>query len=325
VKSSVVLEVEGLKTYFYTEEGVGKAVDDVSFSLDSGEILGIVGESGCGKSVTSLSIMRLIPQPPGRIEGGRILFKGDDLLDLPESKMRKVRGNSISMIFQEPMTSLNPVFTVGRQIAESLEVHTHLSKKEIRARCVELLTLVGIPSPERRLDEYPHQFSGGMRQRVMIAIALACDPEIVIADEPTTALDVTIQAQILDLMRRLCSELNMSILLITHDLAVIAEMAQRVIVMYAGKVVEEASVTSLFKDPKHPYTQGLLRSIPRLDHDAEELESIEGLVPSPFNRPEGCGFKNRCPRRFESCDVTPALKAVNDSRVACWLYEKEGS
>ncbi|MFO7171463.1 MAG: ABC transporter ATP-binding protein [Bacillota bacterium] len=317
--SDKLVEIRNLRTYFYTEDGVMPAVDGVSLYIRRGETLGVVGESGCGKSVTSLSIMRLIPSPPGKIVEGEILFEGRDLLKLPEPEMRKIRGNEISMIFQEPMTSLNPVFTVGDQIAEAIMLHQGLNYKEAMAKAVEMLRLVGIPAPEKRVKDYPHQMSGGMRQRVMIAMALSCNPKLLIADEPTTALDVTIQAQILDLMRKLKKELGMAIMLITHDLGVVAEMCERVVVMYAGKVVEEADVVSLFKQPLHPYTEGLLQSIPRLDEDRERLHVIEGVVPNPLNMPQGCRFHPRCPYAIDKCrEVEPPLEPVGDGRfVAC--------
>src|SRR5690554_2681860 len=298
-----LLSVRGLKTHFYTEDGVVPAVDGISFDLERGGALGIVGESGSGKSVTSLSIMRLIPSPPGKIVAGEILFEGEDLLKKSEAEMRKIRGNDISMIFQEPMTSLNPVFTVGDQIMEAIMLHQRLDKKAAREKAIEMLKLVGIPEPQRRVDEYPHQLSGGMRQRVMIAMALSCNPKLLIADEPTTALDVTIQAQILDLMRKLREELGTAIILITHDLGVIAEMVEEVIVMYAGQIVERTDVRSLFRSPKHPYTEGLLGSLPKLGQKTERLQTIEGVVPSPFNMPEGCRFHPRCKYARDICAV----------------------
>ena len=320
-----VLEVRHLKTYFLTEDGEGKAVDDVSFSIGRGEVLGLVGESGCGKSVTSLSIMRLVPDPPGKILGGQILFNGRNLLELSEEEMRTVRGRDVSMVFQEPMTSLNPVFTVGDQIQEGYILHTGASKKDARARTIELMKLVNIPAPETRIDDYPHQFSGGMRQRIMIAMALACNPKVVICDEPTTALDVTIQAQILELLNTLRTEMGTAILLITHDLAVIAETAHRVVVMYAGKVVEEAEVRALFAKPLHPYTQGLMGSIPRVDQKSDRLASIEGVVPSPFGLPDGCRFYNRCNQRLDLCKTQcPTLvdkgEPGHPHTVACHIY-----
>ena len=318
-----LIEVRDLKTYFRTDDGMVPSVDGVSLHIDAGETLGVVGESGCGKSVTSLSIMRLIPIPPGRIVSGEILFQGEDLLKKSEDEMRAIRGNDISMIFQEPMTSLNPVYTCGDQIAEAIELHQGRGRKDAMDMAVEMLRLVGIPLPERRVGEYPHRLSGGMRQRVMIAMALSCNPRLLIADEPTTALDVTIQAQILELMRKLKNELGMAIMLITHDLGVIAEMAERVIVMYAGKVVEEAGVSSLFRDPLHPYTRGLLRAIPRLDEERERLHVIEGVVPNPLRLPDGCRFSPRCPHVMEVCRrEEPRLSEVGAGRrLACWLRD----
>jgi len=314
-----LLSVRNLKTYFQTEDGEVPAVDGVSFDLEAGETLGIVGESGCGKSVTSLSIMRLIPSPPGRIAGGEIIFDGEDLLKKTPAEMRKIRGNEISMIFQEPMTSLNPVFTIGDQIMEAIILHQKLSKKEARERAIEMLRLVGIPSPEQRVDEYPHQLSGGMRQRVMIAMALSCNPRLLIADEPTTALDVTIQAQILELLQRLQEEFGMAIIMITHDLGVVAGMVDRVIVMYAGKVVEEAPVRELFRNPLHPYTIGLLGSIPKLHQAQERLQTIEGVVPSPFNMPRGCRFHPRCPYARPACEEAqpPLMELAPGHFAAC--------
>ena len=320
-----LLEVNNLKTYFHTFDGIAKAVDDVSIYLDKGETLGIVGESGCGKSVTSLSIMRLIPNPPGRIEGGEINFRGMNLLSLPLRRMQSIRGNSISMIFQEPMTSLNPVYTVGDQIAETLVLHQGLSHRESLDRAVDMLAKVQIPSPAKRAGEYPHQLSGGMRQRAMIAMALACSPEILIADEPTTALDVTIQAQILDLMAGLKEEFGSAIIMITHDLGVIAQIAQRIAVMYAGKVVEEGTNLEIFEEARHPYTKGLLRSIPRLGERSREgrkrLYEIEGIVPSLYGLPAGCIFSPRCPQVMDICrQKMPELIAAGPThRVRCWL------
>ena len=324
---SHLLHVQELKTYFYTFEGTARAVDDVSFHLNKGETLGLVGESGCGKSVTALSLMRLIPEPPGRIVHGKIDFDGINLPDLSMSEMRNIRGNRISMIFQEPMTSLNPVFTIGNQLAEMFMFHQKLSKKESWNRSIEMLRLVQIPSPEKRVLEYPYQLSGGMRQRAMIAMALACDPEILIADEPTTALDVTIQAQVLDLMVELKENFDAAIILITHDLGVVAEIAQRVAVMYAGKVVEEAQALSLFEDPKHPYTRGLLKSIPKLGqrakHGRRRLQEIPGVVPSLYELPAGCSFYPRCSQAKAICqENVPELIDLEDShRVRCWLYQ----
>uniref|UniRef100_A0A831ZZN5 ABC transporter ATP-binding protein n=1 Tax=Desulfacinum infernum TaxID=35837 RepID=A0A831ZZN5_9BACT len=318
-----LLQVEHLVTSFHTDRGTVKAVDDVSFSVDAGKTLALVGESGCGKSVTALSIMQLIPVPPGKITSGRILFDGTDLLRLSESEMRRVRGNKISMIFQEPMTSLNPVFRVGDQIAEVLELHEKLSRKEALDRAVDLLRMVGIPSPETRLRDYPHQMSGGMRQRVMIAMALACNPRLLIADEPTTALDVTIQAQILELMDALRRTTGTAVLLITHDLGVVAETAEHVVVMYAGRVVEEAPVRELFHQPMHPYTQGLLRSIPSLvDEEKRRLEAIPGVVPSLLALPVGCKFNDRCRFVMPRChEEEPPLMALQPGHsVRCWLY-----
>jgi len=321
-----LLSVRDLKTHFFTFEGVARAVDNVSFNLSKGEILGIVGESGCGKSVTAQTVMRLIPVPPGRIVQGRIEFDGMDLVQLSMEEMRTVRGKRISMIFQEPMTSLNPVYTVGNQISEMFMLHENLDKKQSMDRSVEMLQKVQIPAPESRVHEYPHQLSGGMRQRAMIAMALSCNPEILIADEPTTALDVTIQAQILDLMIQLKEDYETAIMMITHDLGVIAELAERVIVMYAGKIVEEASTQELFDDPKHPYTQGLLASIPTLgdrsQHGRQRLQEIEGIVPSLYNLPAGCSFFPRCPKAMETCrDNAPDLKTLNSAhQVRCWLY-----
>jgi oligopeptide/dipeptide ABC transporter ATP-binding protein len=317
-----LLRVEHLVTSFRTDRGVIRAVDDISFVIPKGQTVGLVGESGCGKSVTSLSILRLIQSPPGRIEhGSRIYFGADDLVTLPEPEMRKLRGNRISMIFQEPMTSLNPVFTIGDQISEVFRLHQGLSKKAARERAVEMLRLVRIPAPEQRIDEYPHQLSGGMRQRIMIAMALACRPELLIADEPTTALDVTIQAQILELMASLQRELQMSILLITHDLGVVAEVCDHVIVMYAGRIVEQGSVREIFSNPTHPYTQGLLASIPRLGRKEEYLPTIDGMVPSLANLPRGCRFQDRCKQSHDRCrELEPQLKSLaGGHQTACWL------
>jgi len=318
-----ILKVSNLKTYFYTDEGVIPGVDGVDFEVKKRETLAIVGESGCGKSVTSLSILRLIPNPPGKIIEGEILYNGKDLLKFSEKEMRKIRGNEISMIFQEPMTSLNPVFTVGRQIMESLIIHQNMNKAQARERAIEMLKLVGIPLPEKRIDNYPHQLSGGMRQRVMIAMALACNPKILIADEPTTALDVTIQAQILRLMYDLKEKIDTSIILITHDLGVVAQIAENVMVMYAGKAVEYADVKSLFQNPLHPYTVGLLNSIPKINQQQEKLYNIKGNVPSPRNYPKGCRFAPRCEEAEKIClDKEPQLITVNGNRkVRCWKYK----
>jgi len=319
-----LLDVQNLKTYFFTEDGMVPAVDGVSFYINTGETLAVVGESGSGKSVTSTSILRLIPSPPGRIVEGTITFEGESLLSKTEEQMQQIRGNRISMIFQEPMTSLNPVHRVGDQIAETYRLHRGLGHAEAMERAVRMLERVGIPSPEKRARDYPHQLSGGMRQRVMIAMALACRPSLLIADEPTTALDVTIQAQILDLMRKLQEESKTSILLITHDLGVVAEMADRVVVMYAGKIVEEGHVLDIFKNPLHPYTRGLLGSIPRLHWQRRSLlPSIEGVVPNPLEFPAGCRFNPRCSEAVARCRVEePALLTIESShKVACWLRE----
>ncbi len=315
-----LLEVRDLRTSFYTEEGVARAVDGVSFVVGRGQTLGLVGESGCGKSVSAFSIMRLVPDPPGRIEAGQILLKGRDLLALEEEEMRRVRGDDIAMIFQEPMTSLNPVLTCGFQIIEAVVLHQQVPKQEARARAVEMLQLVGIPAPEQRIDEYPHQLSGGMRQRVMIAMALACNPDVLIADEPTTALDVTIQAQILALLESLQESLQMAIVMITHDLGVIAETADQVAVMYAGQVVEYAETQVLFTRPRHPYTRGLLRSIPRLDAEQERLDIIPGVVPDARSFPPGCRFAPRCPLADAHCRAeAPPLEEVEAGHWAsCW-------
>ena len=297
-----LLEVNDLRTYFYTQEGVVKAVDGTSYSVEEGETLGLVGESGCGKSVSALSILRLIPSPPGKIVSGEIMFQGRDLLKLDENEMRRIRGNDIAMVFQEPMTSLNPVLTIGRQITESLELHQDLRGRAARERAVELLELVGIPAARSRIDDYPHQFSGGMRQRVMIAMAMSCNPKILLADEPTTALDVTIQAQILEVMARLSREFGTAVIIITHNLGVVARYADRVNVMYAGKVIERADAAELYANPKHPYTVGLLNSVPRLDeHRQEKLIPIEGLPPDLAHLPEGCSFYPRCDWRTDQC------------------------
>ncbi|HYI22924.1 MAG TPA: ABC transporter ATP-binding protein [Candidatus Limnocylindrales bacterium] len=321
----VLLDVRGLRTSFKLREGSVRAVTGVDFSVRRGEILGLVGESGCGKSVSSLSIMRLI-SPPGVIEGGEVIFDGQDLLKLPIDDMRKIRGNRISMIFQQPSSALNPVMQTGRQVGEVLEIHRGMKKKAARARSLELMQMVGIPDPKRRLDAYPHEMSGGMAQRVMIAMALACEPELLIADEPTTALDVTIQAQILDLMRRLQRETGTAIILITHDLGVVAEMCDRVAVMYAGEIIEQTDTRTLFRKPLHPYTKGLIGSVPILGQPKDELTTISGMVPNLIDLPEGCRFAPRCTSR-EEFNVSPAtehhpeLRTVSgDHRVRCWLY-----
>lgn len=321
-----LLEVKGLKTYFYTEDGVVRAVDGVNFEVYPGEVLGIVGESGCGKSVTSLSIMRLISRP-GRVDAGEILFDGEDLLKLSEDDMTKVRGNRISMIFQQPQTALNPVFKVGDQLAEVLNVHQDMGKEAGHKRAIELLKMVGVPDPARRVEAYPHELSGGMAQRVMIAMALACVPELLIADEPTTALDVTIQAQILDLIRDMRRDLGTSVILITHDLGVVAEMAERVAVMYAGEIVEQTDVQLLFDEPLHPYTQGLIGSIPVLGEIKEKLDVIPGSVPNLVNLPPGCRFAPRCQARFKHAltictETKPELQEIKSGhQVRCWLYQ----
>jgi peptide/nickel transport system ATP-binding protein len=315
-----LLEVRGLRTHFASERGEVRAVDGVDLRLERGRTLGIVGESGCGKSVTALSIMGLVPQPPGRIAGGEVLFDGEDLLKQPPARLRDLRGDKLAMIFQEPMTSLNPAFRVGEQIAEALVRHRKMSKGDAVEKAVEMLRRVRIPSPEHRAREYPHQLSGGMRQRVMIAMALACNPQLLIADEPTTALDVTIQAQILELMRTLRAELGTAIILITHDLGVIAELADEVMVMYAGKVVERCDAQRLFAEPQHPYTIGLLGSIPRLHLEQERLSAIEGMVPDAAAFPEGCRFHPRCPFAVDQCRrEVPRLKDLGQNHhAACW-------
>ena len=317
-----MLKIENLKVHFDTDDGVLYADDGVNLHIDRGETLGVVGESGCGKSVTAMTIMKLLPMPPGRIAAGQIWFEGQDLVQANEAVMRQLRAREIAMIFQEPMTSLNPVLSVGEQIAESLRLHEGLSNKQALAKAAEMLGLVNIPRPSQRVNDYPHQFSGGMRQRVMIAMALSCKPKLLIADEPTTALDVTIQAQILDLLNQLKSQMGMSIMLITHAMGVVAETAQRVVVMYAGRVVEEASVDDLFGSPSHPYTQGLIRSIPRIDLDSvhkQRLQAIPGLVPKLINPPIGCRFAPRCPHANERCAMEmPELRELTSGhKVAC--------
>jgi peptide/nickel transport system ATP-binding protein/oligopeptide transport system ATP-binding protein len=320
--NDIILEVKGLKTHFKVEEGYVPAVDGVDFTLTKKETLAIVGESGSGKSVTALSILRLIPNPPGRIVAGDIIYNGNNLLDLPEKEMRKIRGNEISMIFQEPMTSLNPVFTVGKQITEVLRIHQKLNKKDAKEKAIRMIKLVGIPNPEKCIEDYPHQLSGGMRQRIMIAIALACNPKVLIADEPTTALDVTIQSQILKLMVDLKEKLDTSIILITHDLGVVAQLAENVMVMYAGKPVEYADTKSLFKNPLHPYTVGLLNSIPKITEENKRLRIIRGTVPSPLNLPKGCKFCTRCDEVKDICiQKEPDYISLEDGRkVKCWKY-----
>ena len=324
-----VIEVKNLRTRFNTNEGVFYAVDNVSFFLEEGKTLGIVGESGCGKSVTSLSIMRLIPTPPGKIESGEILFQGKDLLKLSNEEMRKVRGGQIGMIFQEPMTSLNPVFTIGNQIEEAVKIHRpEFSRKQIRDRALEMLKLVGIPSPEKRIDDYPHQLSGGMRQRVMIAMALSCNPKLLIADEPTTALDVTIQAQILELIKKLQTEFNTAMILITHDLGVVAETCNDVAVMYAGRIIEQGTAEEIFNHPKHPYTQGLLNSVPHFESGKRraKLETIPGIVPSLARLPQGCRFQARCKYVQENCrQQDPPLESwQNGNHKAACFHPVEG-
>ncbi|MFG6120486.1 ABC transporter ATP-binding protein [Thalassobacillus sp. B23F22_16] len=320
-----ILEVEDLHTHFFTKSGVVKAVDGVSFSVKPGETLGIVGESGSGKSITAMSIMKLVPSPPGKIVSGEIRFKGESLLPKKEKEMRKIRGKDISMIFQDPMTSLNPVFSVEKQMLETIMTHENMNKQQARIRAIELLDLVGIPDAAKRLKNYPHEFSGGMRQRVMIAMALACNPKVLIADEPTTALDVTIQAQILDLLKKLQQELGMAIIMITHDLGVVAEVCDRVMVMYAGKPVEFSSVKELFDKPKHPYTWGLLSSIPQIHNRKERLEAIKGLPPDLRDLPRGCSFAPRCSHVKDECLIKdPALSEdETDHFVRCLLYEQE--
>ncbi len=323
-----LVEVKDLRTYFFTEDGVVKAVDGVSFAIEPEQTLGVVGESGCGKSVTALSIMGLVPMPPGKIVGGQVIFHRDGQpieltrLNPKGREYRSIRGKEIAMIFQEPMTSLNPVFTIGYQIMEAIMLHQKVSKKEARQKAIEMLRQVGIPEPEQRVDEYPHQLSGGMRQRAMIAMALSCNPSLLIADEPTTALDVTIQAQVLDLMRDLQKRFHAAIMLITHDLGVVAEMCEEVVVMYLGKVVEHAKVRPIFHEPKHPYTQGLLKSIPSLATKKKRLEPIKGVVPDPLHAPPGCPFHPRCPHAMDICrrEAPPLREVEPEHEVACWLY-----
>ncbi|NBG87443.1 ABC transporter ATP-binding protein [Isachenkonia alkalipeptolytica] len=320
-----ILKVENLTTHFFTDKGVVRAVDGNSFSIYEGKTLGVVGESGCGKSITAMSILNLI-EKPGQIVDGSVKFLGEELVGTTDKRIREIRGNEISMIFQEPMTSLNPVFKVGDQIGEALILHRNMSKKEAKNVGIEMLQLVGIPRAEKVIDDYPHQLSGGMRQRVMIAMSLACNPKLLIADEPTTALDVTIQAQILSLMNRLKTETDTAIMMITHDLGVVAQMADHVLVMYSGKIVESAPVNELYGNPKHPYTIGLLKSIPRLDETREELNTIEGTVPSPFELPQGCYFEPRCDKAMEICKHKhPETYKINENHTAsCYLYAEEG-
>jgi len=323
---NLLLQVKDLKTYFYTDDGVVKAVDGVDFTIRKGETLGMVGESGCGKSVTALSVLRLIQEPPGKIVSGEIWFKGEELLKKNPEEMRKIRGNDISMIFQEPMTSLNPVYTIGAQISEAIVLHQKLDKEKALSKTIEVLKLVGIPSPETRVHVYPHELSGGQRQRVMIAMALSCNPDLLIADEPTTALDVTIQAQILELIKKLKEEIGMSVLMITHDLGVIAEVSDNVVVVYAGKAVEYADVVSIFKNPRHPYTMALHNSIPRLtDKPGKKLEVIQGGIPDPLALPSGCKFHPRCKFAIDLCKKEePELEKIEDNHIVrCWMYNKE--
>ena len=323
-----LLKVDNLSTHYFTRAGVVKAVDKISFEVAEGETVGIVGESVCGKRAKGLSIMRLIPTPPGRVVDGRIMFSSGegkapvDLLTVPEVEMQALRGNMVAMVFQDPMTSLNPVLTIGWQLREPLQLHLGMNKREARDRSIELLQLVNIPSPDQRLDDYPHQFSGGMRQRVMIAMAMACNPKLLLADEPTTALDVTIQAQILELMKKLQEKLKMSVVLITHDLGIVGEVCDRVLVMYAGEIIESASVDDLFDNPKHPYTRGLLQSIPKLGPTVKDrMEPIDGAPPDLIAMPPGCRFAPRCPKKFDLCKDEPTLKEVGPNhKCACWLY-----
>lgn len=322
--TETILDINELHTHFFTDDGEIPAVDGVSLHVNKGEIVGIVGESGCGKSVTSLSIMQLVPDPPGKIVSGNINFKGENLVKVSNKRMKKIRGKEIAMIFQEPMTSLNPLFTIGNQLRESIRIHEKMSKKDAHLKSINLLKLVGLPRAEEVINEYPHQLSGGMRQRVMIAMAMACEPELLIADEPTTALDVTIQAQILDLMRKLNADKNTAILLITHDLGVVAEMCDRVIVMYAGQVVEEGTVREVLKDPKHPYTKGLIRSLPRLDEKNQKLYSIRGTVPRPKMGRTGCRFAPRCEFALNRCvKENPDLYTLENNRLSrCFLHDE---
>jgi len=320
-----LLEISNLKTYFFSDKGQVPAVNGVDLYINKGETLGVVGESGCGKSVTSLSIMRLLTDTPGKVVDGSILFEGRDLLSLSESDIREVRGNEIAMIFQEPMTSLNPVYKIGQQIGEAVQLHLKYDKKKAREHVIKMLKLVGIPRAEEIIDEFPYQLSGGMRQRIMIAMAMSCDPTLLIADEPTTALDVTIQAQILELMRKLKEEKGTAIMLITHDLGVVAEMCDRVVVMYAGKVVEEADVLEIFENPKHPYTKGLLNSVPKMGQKTNRLESIPGNVPTPANMPKGCKFAPRCSQAIDICqEQDPDLLQIAEGhQCRCFLYQSE--
>jgi peptide/nickel transport system ATP-binding protein len=321
--SKPVLEVKQLNTSFFTDNGEIPAVDNVSFHINEGEILGVVGESGCGKSVTSLSIMGLVPKPPGKIVSGEILLNGEDLVKASEKRMRQVRGNDVAMIFQEPMTSLNPVYTIGNQLVEAIRLHQRMDKKKARERAIEIMRLVGLPRAEELINEYPHQLSGGMRQRVMIAMSMVCEPKLLIADEPTTALDVTIQAQILRLMKKLNEDYKTAIMLITHDLGVVAEVCERVVVMYAGKIVEEGDVHSIYKNPKHPYTIGLIKSVPDVNKKVDHLYSIPGNVPKPGSIKQGCAFATRCEYAMDRCFAeTPQLLSAGDGQhVRCFLHE----
>lgn len=324
--TETILEIKDLRTHFFTDHGEIPAVDGVNLRVGKGEVLGVVGESGSGKSVTSLSVMRLVPQPPGKIVSGSIRFKGEDLAAASEKRMRHLRGNRIAMIFQEPMTSLNPVYKIGGQITETLRLHRGMGGREARKHAIDILRRVGIPRPESIIDDYPHQLSGGMRQRVMIGMAMSCEPELLIADEPTTALDVTIQAQILDLMRKLNEQSGTSIMMITHDLGIVAEMCDRVAVMYAGKIVEEGPVRSIFRNPQHPYTKGLLQSIPRINDKRKRLYSIPGNVPALGSMPQGCRFAPRCEFVTDKCRTEmPELETVSDNHYCrCWLMQRAG-
>ncbi len=324
---ATLLEVKDLKTYFFTDDGVVKAVDGITYDVDEGETIGLVGESGCGKSVSALSLLRLIPNPPGKVVGGEIWFEGENLLKVDEDEIRHVRGNRIAMIFQEPMTSLNPVLTIGRQLTESLELHMRMDRGSATKRAIELLEMVGIPSAGARIKEYPHQFSGGMRQRVMIAMGLSCNPKLLLADEPTTALDVTIQAQILELMAKLSREFGTAVIIITHNLGVVARYAHRVNVMYAGKIVEASTARAVYGEPRHPYTIGLLKSVPRLDQiRKDKLEPIEGLPPDLINMPSGCSFYPRCHYRIDKCrqEEPPLMLAGESHYSACWVMPTIG-
>ncbi len=325
MNGDVILQVEDLRTYFNTDDGIVKAVNGVTFELHRGETLGIVGESGCGKSVTNLSIMKLIPSPPGRIMGGKAIFNGSDIFEMSDDEVRKLRGGKISMIFQDPMTSLNPFLRISTQMVETIRLHQGLSKREAKTKAIEMLKIVGIPHPAKRVDDYPHQFSGGMRQRVMIAMAMSCNAEILIADEPTSALDVTIQAQILEIMKQLSEEFGTAVIMITHDLGVVAGMCDNICVMYAGRVVEKASVDELFENPKHPYTRSLIKSVPRLDQPGKDrLFSIEGQPPNLIDLPECCSFHPRCHEAMDICRAKyPPIHYFGERNARCWLYEDE--